>query len=75
MESTILELVKQVGPVLTCLGFFIWRDYVREAQQRAVNANQTAFIQETLVGLVEEVTKALTNNTQAISHCMQKTRG
>ena len=54
-----IALIKEVGPYLGLMFFFIWRDYRREEQLvKQINELQK-FIREELVDLVEKTTEAL----------------
>lgn len=56
-----IELIKEVGPFLGMMFFFIWRDYRREeALVKEVN-NLNKFIREKLASLLERTVKALNN--------------
>lgn len=56
-----VELIKEVGPYLGLMFFFIWRDYRRE--EMLVKQNQTldAFIRNELMDCVNKTTEALRN--------------
>ena len=54
-----IQLIKEVGPFLGIMFFFIWRDYRREeALVKEING-LNEFIRKELVGLVERTVKAL----------------
>lgn len=56
-----IALIKEVGPYLGLMFFFIWRDYRREEQLvKQINELQK-FIREELVDLIEKTTEALKN--------------
>ncbi len=54
-----VELIKEVGPYIGIMFFFIWRDYRREEKLVKQIDELNDFIQETLVGLIEKTTEAL----------------
>jgi hypothetical protein len=54
-----VELIKDVGPYLGIMFFFIWRDYRREEHLVKQNNNLNEFIRKELVDLVERTVKAL----------------
>lgn len=56
-----VELIKEVGPYLGLMFFFIWRDYRREEQLVKQIDQLQSFIQNTLVGLIEKTNEALKN--------------
>ena len=56
-----VELIKDVGPYLGIMFFFIWRDYRREEYLVKQNNNLNEFIRKELVDLVERTIKALNN--------------
>lgn len=56
-----VALIKEVGPYLGLMFFFIWRDYRREEQLvKQINELQK-FIREELVDLIEKTTEVLRN--------------
>jgi hypothetical protein len=56
-----IQLIKDVGPFLGIMFFFIWRDYRREeALVKQVN-NLNEFIRKELVELIEKTVRALNN--------------
>lgn len=56
-----LGLIKEIGPFLGIMFFFIWRDYRREeALVKQINS-LNEFIRRELVDLVEKTTRALNN--------------
>jgi hypothetical protein len=56
-----VELIKDVGPYLGIMFFFIWRDYRREEQLSKQLNSLNEFIRKELVDLVERTIKALNN--------------
>lgn len=56
-----VELIKDVGPYLGIMFFFIWRDYRREEHLIKQNNSLNEFIRKELIDLVERTTKALNN--------------
>lgn len=56
-----IALIKEVGPYLGLMFFFIWRDYRRE-EQLVKQINQlNKFIQDELMQLIEQTNEALKN--------------
>lgn len=56
-----IQLIKEVGPFLGIMFFFIWRDYRREESLVKQLNSLNEFIRKELVDLVERTTKALNN--------------
>ena len=54
-----IQLIKEVGPFLGIMFFFIWRDYRREEALVKEISGLNEFIRKELVGLVERTVKAL----------------
>ena len=55
------SLIKEIGPYLGIMFFFIWRDYRREEQLVKQVMNLQKFILEELMGLIEKTNDALDN--------------
>lgn len=60
MESWLL-LIKEIGPFLGIMFFFIWRDYRREERLSKRVAYLEKFITSELIDLIERTNKALEN--------------
>ena len=56
-----IQLIKEVGPFLGIMFFFIWRDYRREASLVKQVNNLNEFIRKELVDLIEKTVRALNN--------------
>ena len=56
-----VELIKEVGPFLGILAFFVWRDYRREEHLVKQNNALGSFIRSELVELIEKTVRALNN--------------
>ena len=54
-----IQLVKEVGPFLGIMFFFIWRDYRREESLVKQVNNLNEFIRKELVDLIEKTVRAL----------------
>ena len=54
-----MELIKEVGPFIGIMFFFIWRDYRREEHLVKQNNSLNEFIRKELVDLIEKTIKAL----------------
>ena len=71
METVFVEVMKQAGPTVALIGFFIWRDYKREqALGKLINELQV-FQRDTLVGLLEKTTEAISACTNAMEKCVK----
>lgn len=53
MDMNWVALIKEIGPFLGIMFFFIWRDYRREEQLVKENNKLNEFIREELMDLVE----------------------
>jgi hypothetical protein len=64
--TLIIEAIKNFGPLLALIVFFIWRDYRREDKlaQRIESLEQ--YQRETLVDLLRKTTIALTHNAECL---------
>jgi hypothetical protein len=61
MDMNWISLIKEVGPYLGLMCFFIWRDYRREENLvKQINA-LNAFIKKELMDLIEKTNEALRN--------------
>lgn len=56
-----IALIKEVGPYLGLMFFFIWRDYRREEQLVKQITELQKFIRDELMGLIEKTNEALQN--------------
>lgn len=56
-----VELIKDVGPYLGIMFFFVWRDYRREEHLVKQVEGLNEFIRKELVDLIEKTTRALNN--------------
>jgi hypothetical protein len=54
-----IELIKQVGPYLGLMFFFIWRDYRREEQLVKQIDDLNNFIRTELMDLIDKTNEAL----------------
>lgn len=54
-----VELIKEVGPYIGIMFFFIWRDYRREEKLVKQIDELNEFIKETLMDLIEKTNEAL----------------
>lgn len=56
-----IALIKEVGPYLGLMFFFIWRDYRREEQLVKQITDLQKFIRDELMELIEKTNEALKN--------------
>ncbi len=64
--TTIITFLKEFGPLIGLVFFFIWRDWKREDRLLTrVEALET-YQRETLVGLLKNTTAALTHNSECL---------
>lgn len=54
-----LELIKEIGPYLGLMFFFIWRDYHREELLLKRNKELDEFIQKELMECINKTAEAL----------------
>ena len=54
-----IELIKQVGPYIGLMFFFIWRDYRREEKLVKQIDDLNSFIKKELMDLIEKTNEAL----------------
>ena len=66
MEDTLVSLIREVGPVLTAVAFFVWRDWKREGKLSGVIEAMQTWQRDTLTALLQETTKALAGNNEAL---------
>ena len=59
-----VELLKDFGPFIGVILFFIWRDWKREDQLQARVSKLEEYNQTTLVSLVKEAITVIAANTQ-----------
>ena len=57
-----VSLIKEVGPYLGLMFFFIWRDYRREEQLVKQNQSLNDFIRTELMDLIEKTHEVIKNN-------------
>lgn len=60
------EMLKDFGPILGVVLFFIWRDWKREDRLADRVEQLETYQQETLVELVKETTTVIAQNTEQI---------
>ena len=58
------QLLRDFGPIIGVILFFIWRDWKREDKLQDRVTRLETYQQETLVKLVTDTTKALAQNTE-----------
>lgn len=61
-----LPLIKEYGPLVAAVAWFMWRDWKREGHQATrINSLENEF-RSVVIPLVEKVTEALTRNTEVM---------
>ena len=66
MEQVFLETVKTAGPIVALIGFFIWRDYVRERNLSNKIQNLEDYVKGKLLNALTETTTAIAYNTKVM---------
>ena len=64
IETALPALLRDFGPIIGVILFFIWRDWKREDKLQERVTRLETYQQETLVKMVEDTTNALTQNTE-----------
>jgi len=59
------SLIKDVGPYIGIMFFFIWRDYRREEHLVKQVAELQTFIREELMNLIEKTHKVIKNASKS----------
>lgn len=72
MEQTLLSVVKEAGPFVSLIAFFIWRDYKREQSLGKVNEELQTFIRTTLLVLLEKTSAAIQMNAEIVKKCVKE---
>lgn len=60
-----VTMLKEYGPFVALVAFFVWRDSEREKSLNKTIANLDGYIRTTLSALLEKTTDALSRNTEA----------
>jgi hypothetical protein len=63
---TLVDLLREFGPAVTAIGFFIWRDWKREERNAKQNEELNQYIRTELTVALKENTKAILT---MVSHC------
>lgn len=72
METMLATVLREAGPYVALIGFFIWRDYKREqASSKVIDELQT-FQRETLLKLLQRTTEVVVACTDAMRACVTK---
>jgi hypothetical protein len=64
MEVAFPALLRDFGPIIGVILFFIWRDWKREDKLQERVTRLERYQQDTLVKMVQDTTAALTQNTE-----------
>ena len=60
------QILKEYGPWVALVAFFIWRDYEREKSQNKKNSDLEEFIRTTLVALVRDTMAVIQDNSSSM---------
>lgn len=66
MEAALFAVMREAGPFVALIGFFVWRDYKREQSLGAVIAELQDFQRNTLLKLLEQTTEIIVACTAAL---------
>lgn len=69
VETALIAVMKEAGPLAAFIGFFVWRDYKREQSLGKVIKELQDFQRDTLVKLLERTTEAIVACTNAMEKC------
>ena len=64
METMLPSLLRDFGPIIGVILFFIWRDWKREDVLQDRVTRLESYQQETLVQLVKDTTAAIAQNSE-----------
>lgn len=73
MEEWFLTNLKQSGPIITLLAFFIWRDYKRELAASAALQKMQEFTTTTLLTLLKTTTETIVANAEILKDAKEAT--
>jgi hypothetical protein len=62
----LVDLLREFGPAVTAIAFFIWRDWKREERNTKQNEELNQFIRTELTVALKENTKAINS---MVNHC------
>jgi hypothetical protein len=71
MDTAFLAIMREAGPAIAVIMFFIWRDYKREQSLGKVIAEMEMFQRTTLLTLLQKTTEAVTACTHAMETCIK----
>jgi len=61
-----IDLLREFGPAVTAIAFFLWRDWKREERFSLVNETLNAFIRTEFANTLRENTKATMANSELL---------
>ena len=64
--DSLLLLLREWGPIIGVILFFVWRDWKREERLTTRVENLENYQRETLVDLLKKTTVALTHNAECL---------
>lgn len=71
MEAAFIAVMKEYGPFVALIGFFVWRDYKREQSLGKVIMELQEFQRNTLLTLIQKTTEAVMACTNAMEKCIK----
>lgn len=71
VDTALIAVMKEAGPLAALIGFFIWRDYKREQSLGKVIKELQDFQRNTLVKLLERTTEVIVACTNAMESCVK----
>jgi hypothetical protein len=71
MEAAFIAVMKEYGPFVALIGFFVWRDYKREQSLGKVITELQEFQRNTLLTLIQKTTEAIMACTNAMEKCVK----
>ena len=75
MPPFLLDILKEYGPIIAFMAFYVWRDYRRENLMGNRITSLENFQKEELIQLVKEVLVALVNNTDVLKDFCEIKKG
>lgn len=66
-----IDLLREFGPAISAIAFFIWRDWKREERNSKQNEDLNNFIRVELTDTLKENSKAITS---MVNHCKLTTQ-
>lgn len=67
-----IEILREFGPAVAAITFFIWRDWKREERTALQNNELTLYIRSELTKTLKENTQAFLALKQIVQYCKDK---